>query len=98
MSSDEARSPSPGRANERTLWAMLLTLLSGFALSQAFRTTTAILAQGLTADFGLSAQSLGAFAGLFGLSFGVAQLLMARPGHRRPVPLPELPHRGVLPA
>ena len=55
---------------------MLLTLLSGFALSQAFRTTTAILAQGLTADFGLSAQSLGAFAGLFGLSFGVAQLLM----------------------
>ena len=55
---------------------MLLTLLSGFALSQAFRTTTAILAQGLTADFGLSPQSLGAFAGLFGLSFGVAQLLM----------------------
>lgn len=31
-------------------------------------------------------------------SIGVAQLLMARPGHRRPVPLPELPHRGVLPA
>jgi hypothetical protein len=28
------------------------------------------------ADFGLSAQSLGSFAGLFGLSFGVAQLLM----------------------
>ena len=55
---------------------MLLALLSGFALSQAFRTTTAILAQGLTAEFGLSAQSLGAFAGLFGLSFGVAQLLM----------------------
>ena len=55
---------------------MLLTLLSGFALSQAFRTTTAILAQGLTAEFGLSPGSLGAFAGLFGLSFGVAQLLM----------------------
>ena len=55
---------------------MLLTLLSGFALSQAFRTTTAIMAQGLMADFGLSPQSLGAFAGLFGLSFGVAQLLM----------------------
>nr|WP_296338077.1 MFS transporter [uncultured Acidovorax sp.] len=58
------------------LWAMLFTLLSGFALSQAFRTTTAILAQGLTAEFGLSPGSLGAFAGLFGLSFGVAQLLM----------------------
>ena len=55
---------------------MLLALLSGFALSQAFRTTTALMAQGLTAEFGLSAQSLGAFAGLFGLSFGVAQLLM----------------------
>jgi len=55
---------------------MLLTLLSGFALSQAFRTTTAIMAQGLVTDFGLSPQSLGAFAGLFGLSFGVAQLLM----------------------
>ncbi|HAU57101.1 MAG TPA: MFS transporter, partial [Comamonadaceae bacterium] len=55
---------------------MLLALLSGFALSQAFRTTTAMMAQGLMADFGLSAQSLGAFAGLFGLSFGVAQLLM----------------------
>ena len=64
------------RPRPRALWAILLTLLSGFALSQAFRTTTAILAQGLTADFGLSPQSLGAFAGLFGLSFGVAQLLM----------------------
>ncbi len=55
---------------------MLLALLSGFALSQAYRTVTAIVAQGLQQDFGLSAQSLGAFAGLFGLSFGVAQLLM----------------------
>lgn len=60
----------------RQLWAMLLALLSGFALSQAFRTITAILAQGLQQDFGISASSLGAFAGLFGLSFGVAQLLM----------------------
>ncbi|HQD15212.1 MAG TPA: MFS transporter, partial [Ottowia sp.] len=55
---------------------MLLALLSGFALSQSYRTITAIVAQGLQQDFGLSAQSLGAFAGLFGLSFGVAQLLM----------------------
>ncbi|CAB5680780.1 multidrug resistance protein D [Comamonas aquatica] len=60
----------------RQLWVMLLALLSGFALSQAFRTITAILAQGLQQDFGISASSLGAFAGLFGLSFGVAQLLM----------------------
>lgn len=64
------------RPPDRALWLMLLTLLSGFALSQAFRTTTAIVAQGLIADFGISPQSLGAFAGLFGLSFGVAQLLM----------------------
>lgn len=55
---------------------MLLALLSGFALSQSYRTITAIVAQGLQQDFGLSASSLGAFAGLFGLSFGVAQLLM----------------------
>lgn len=60
----------------RQLWVMLLALLSGFALSQAFRTITTILAQGLQQDFGISASSLGAFAGLFGLSFGVVQLLM----------------------
>jgi sugar phosphate permease len=55
---------------------MLVCLLTAFALSQAFRTVTSIIADGLRTDFGLSAQSLGAFAGLFGLSFGVAQLLM----------------------
>jgi MFS family permease len=68
---------------------MLLALLSGFALSQAYRTITAIMAPGLQADFGLQAQSLGTFAGLFGLSFGVAQLLMGialdRYGLRRTV-------------
>lgn len=61
---------------QRQLWVMLLALLSGYALSQAFRTTTAILAQGLQQDFGLNASALGAFAGLFGLSFGATQLLM----------------------
>jgi MFS family permease len=55
---------------------MLLCLLSAFALSQAFRTVTSIMADGLRNDFGLSSQSLGSFAGLFGLSFGVTQLLM----------------------
>jgi predicted MFS family arabinose efflux permease len=71
--------PKPTRtekALQRQLWVMLLALLSGFALSQAFRTITAILAQGLQQDFGITASSLGAFAGLFGLSFGVAQLMM----------------------
>ncbi len=55
---------------------MFLCLLSAFALSQAFRTVTSIIAGGLRADFGISPDSLGAFAGLFGLSFGVTQLLM----------------------
>lgn len=55
---------------------MLLCLLSAFALSQAYRTVTAIMATGLQLDFGLSAASLGAFAGLFGLSFGVTQFVM----------------------
>jgi len=55
---------------------MFLCLLSAFALSQAFRTVTSIMAAGLEADFGISPGSLGAFAGLFGLSFGVTQLLM----------------------
>ena len=55
---------------------MLLALLSAFALSQAYRTVTAIMASGLQSEFGLSPASLGAFAGLFGLSFGVTQFFM----------------------
>ena len=55
---------------------MLLALLSAFALSQAYRTVTAIMATGLQAEFGLTPASLGAFAGLFGLSFGVTQFFM----------------------
>ena len=55
---------------------MLLALLSAFALSQAYRTVTAIMATGLQGDFGLTPASLGAFAGLFGLSFGVTQFFM----------------------
>ena len=55
---------------------MLLVLLSGFALSQAYRTVTAILAVALQADFGLSPSSLGLFASLFALTFGAVQLFM----------------------
>lgn len=55
---------------------MLLALLSAFALSQAYRTVTAIMAPSLQVDFGLTPASLGAFAGLFGLSFGVTQFFM----------------------
>src|SRR5690606_15368161 len=63
-------------APPHTLWFMLLALLSAFALSQAYRTVTAIMATGLQGDFGLSASSLGAFAGLFGLAFGVTQFFL----------------------
>ncbi len=55
---------------------MLLVLVSGFGLSQAFRTITAIMATGLQAEFGLSAQALGVFAGAFAFAFGTMQLFM----------------------
>ena len=55
---------------------MLLALVSGFALSQAFRTITSIMATGLRAEFALSAQALGVFAGTFAFAFGVMQLFM----------------------
>ncbi|MFN4121504.1 MFS transporter [Acidovorax sp.] len=55
---------------------MLLALISGFGLSQAFRTITAIMATGLQAEFQLSAQALGVFAGAFAFAFGTMQLFM----------------------
>ena len=57
-------------------WLMLLALISGFALSQAFRTVTAIIATSLREEFGLSAQALGIFAGVFAFAFGAMQLFM----------------------
>lgn len=57
-------------------WLMLLALTTAFALSQAFRTVAAILAAPLQAEFGLSAQALGLFAGAFHFAFGALQLLM----------------------
>ena len=59
-----------------SLWLMLLALLSAFAMSQAYRTVTAIMATGLQGDFGLSASSLGTFAGVFGLAFGGTQFFV----------------------
>ena len=55
---------------------MLMALTTAFALSQAFRTVAAILATPLRAEFGLSAQALGLFAGAFHFAFGALQLLM----------------------
>ncbi len=55
---------------------MLAVLASAFMLSQAYRTIAAILAPPLQAEFGLSAQALGVFAGAFHFSFGALQLFM----------------------
>ena len=71
-----AATPHPVPRKPLGLWPMLLALLSAFALSQSYRTVTAIIATGLQNDFGLSSSSLGAFAGLFGLAFGVMQFFM----------------------
>ena len=69
--------PAPTPAlSPRAAWLMLLALISGFALSTAFRTVTAIIATGLRAEFGLSAQALGVFAGAFAFAFGTMQLFM----------------------
>ena len=68
-------SPSPALTS-RAAWGVLLVLITGFALSQAFRTITAIMATGLQAEFGLSAQALGVFAGTFAFAFGTMQLFM----------------------
>ena len=62
--------------SSHSAWVMLLALISGFSLSQAYRTVTAIIAVALQTDFGLSASSLGLFAGLFALTFGAVQLFM----------------------
>jgi len=58
------------------VWVMLLALASGFILSQAWRTVAAIMAVPLQAEFGLSAQQLGLFAGAFHFAFGLMQLVM----------------------
>jgi predicted MFS family arabinose efflux permease len=55
---------------------MLLVLISGFALSQAFRTAAAIMAPALSHDFALTKQQLGLFAAAFHFSFAGLQLFM----------------------
>jgi predicted MFS family arabinose efflux permease len=55
---------------------MLFALTTAFALSQAYRTVTAIMAAPLQADFHVNAQALGLFAGAFHFAFGAMQLFM----------------------
>lgn len=57
-------------------WAVLLALTSAFTLSQAYRTVAAIMAPQLEAEFTLTPQALGVFAGAFHFAFGALQLLM----------------------
>ncbi len=63
------RHASPG-------FAVLLALTSAFTLSQAYRTVAAIMAPQLEAEFALTPQALGVFAGAFHFAFGTLQLLM----------------------
>lgn len=57
-------------------WTGLLLLATGFILSQAFRTIAAIMAAPLQAQFQLTPQQLGLFAGSFHFAFGALQLFM----------------------
>lgn len=66
-------SDSAAHAEVTAPWLPLLTLASAFALSQAFRTVTAMMATGLQQDFGLSTQALGVFAATFAFAFGLSQ-------------------------
>jgi predicted MFS family arabinose efflux permease len=55
---------------------MLLVLISGFSLSQAFRTAASIMAPPLQHEFALTPQQLGLFAAAFHFSFASLQLFM----------------------
>ena len=77
---DTSSPPAPSRSastpSERLALWMLLALTSGFALSNAFRTVAAILATPLQAQYALSPQELGLFAGAFHFAFGAMQIFM----------------------
>ena len=55
---------------------MVAALTSIFAMSQAYRTLPAIVANAMDAEFHLSAEAIGFFAGAFHLSFGLMQLFV----------------------
>ena len=66
----------PDQSAAAAPWLPLLALVSAFALSQAFRTVTAMMATGLQQDFGLSTQALSLFAATFAFSFGLSQFVV----------------------
>lgn len=57
-------------------WWMLLALIGGFALSQAYRTLAGILSVPLMEHFALSPQRMGLIAAAFHYAFGAMQLIM----------------------
>ena len=61
---------------ERAAWTMLLALVSGFTLSQAFRTLAAIMGPPLAAQLHLSPQQLGLWSAAYHFAFGAMQLVM----------------------
>lgn len=67
--------PAPA-PSARSAWLMLLVLISGFALSQAFRTAASVMAPPLQQTFALSPPQLGLFAAAFHFAFGALQLFM----------------------
>jgi len=68
-------SPAP-QLGERAAWTMLLALVGGFALSQAFRTLGAIMGPPLAAQLHLSPQQLGLWAAAYHFAFGTMQMVM----------------------
>jgi predicted MFS family arabinose efflux permease len=69
-------SAPPTASAPRHLWIMLLALIAGFTLSQAFRTAAAILVTPMQAEFGLTPTQMGLFAGTFHFAFGALQIAM----------------------
>jgi predicted MFS family arabinose efflux permease len=55
---------------------MLLVLITGFSMSQAFRTAAGMMAPPLQQEFGLTPPQLGLFAAAFHFSFAALQLFM----------------------
>ena len=75
----------------RPLTAIVICFGAVFVLSQFFRASNAVIAKTLSAEFGLSPESLGLLTGVFFLAFGAAQIpvgmLFDRFGARRTVPV-----------
>ena len=76
MTSNAVAAQETDASAMRAHWVMLFALTTAFALSQAWRTVASIMAAPLQADFHLSTQALGLFAGAFHFAFGAMQLFM----------------------